>query len=344
MGDRASVRRYAALHLTHNASTSYQTEAVRWLGAVMRGDGVGLAAQRAQIDRMHRFSLRSLVEWAPAMGLGLEDADTAAHAFARDATTVDERRAAVVALVPYLLNRGRPGAASRLLATAERGLGLRADVGVLELRVYAGLFWDGDSSEAATAARALEAYLDGAPTPQGHVRTAETARCAIAHWHVARGNFSAAEAALARIGPPTVESTPTCVAAARARLAAARQSPHAATALAQLDSLLTAGTEARHLLPGVAALIAAQLHATRGELPQALGYARRRIIWTNQLLATQLREEGRIAALLGDSAAAMRAYVHYLALRSDPEPALTPEVARVQAELRRLGRSSSNQR
>ena len=49
-----------------------------------------------------------------------------------------------------------------------------------------------------------------------------------------------------------------------------------------------------------------------------------------------IREEGRVAALTGDRAGAVRAYEHYLALRSDPEPALRPEVERVRAELARL--------
>jgi len=54
------------------------------------------------------------------------------------------------------------------------------------------------------------------------------------------------------------------------------------------------------------------------------------------LLSTQLREEGRLAALVGDTAAAVRAYRHYLALRNDPEPVLRPEVERIRAELERL--------
>ncbi len=64
---------------------------------------------------------------------------------------------------------------------------------------------------------------------------------------------------------------------------------------------------------------------------------RRAYNWSNsQYLATFLREEGRLAALTGDRAGAIRAYQHYLALRSDPEPSLKPEVDRVRAELARL--------
>jgi hypothetical protein len=53
-------------------------------------------------------------------------------------------------------------------------------------------------------------------------------------------------------------------------------------------------------------------------------------------LASFLREEGRLAARLGDTVGAVRAYRHYLVHRRDPEPTLRPEVDRVRAELARL--------
>jgi hypothetical protein len=55
-------------------------------------------------------------------------------------------------------------------------------------------------------------------------------------------------------------------------------------------------------------------------------------------LAPHLREEGRLAALTGDTAGAVSAYRHYLALRSDPEPAVRPGVEAVRAELAKLAK------
>ena len=55
-------------------------------------------------------------------------------------------------------------------------------------------------------------------------------------------------------------------------------------------------------------------------------------------LAPHLREQGRLAALTGDTAGAVGAYRHYLALRSGAEPALRPGVDSVRAELARLER------
>jgi ATP/maltotriose-dependent transcriptional regulator MalT len=252
----------------------------------------------------------------------------------------------VAGLVPFFLNRGRPGEASRLLATAERGFGTGADVGVLEFRIYAALHWDGDTSEGAAAARALESYLAGAPTPARHVRDPRTASCALAHWRLAAGDMAGAEAALGRIRrldaaapSPLIESTRVCAVTIEAQLAAARHRPEAAAVLERLDTLLRAGSDPRHLVPFLANLIAARLYEERGDLQRALGFARRRNLFAagaNLLLSRQLREEGRLAALVGDHAGAVRAYRHYLALRSDPEPTLRSQGERVRAELERL--------
>ena len=54
------------------------------------------------------------------------------------------------------------------------------------------------------------------------------------------------------------------------------------------------------------------------------------------LLAVFLGQEGHLAALTGDREGAVRAYQHYLVLRSDPEPSVKPEVERVRSELARL--------
>jgi hypothetical protein len=52
--------------------------------------------------------------------------------------------------------------------------------------------------------------------------------------------------------------------------------------------------------------------------------------------ATMLRQEGRLADLAGDRHGAIEAYRRYLALRTNPEPALKPQVERVRTELARL--------
>lgn len=49
-----------------------------------------------------------------------------------------------------------------------------------------------------------------------------------------------------------------------------------------------------------------------------------------------LREEGRLAALTGDTAGAINAYQHYLTLRTDPDPVLQPDVDAVRSALAAL--------
>jgi hypothetical protein len=53
------------------------------------------------------------------------------------------------------------------------------------------------------------------------------------------------------------------------------------------------------------------------------------------------REEGRLAALTGDTAGAILAYGRYLALRDDAEPRLQPRVRQVRRALAELERAST---
>jgi hypothetical protein len=87
-------------------------------------------------------------------------------------------------------------------------------------------------------------------------------------------------------------------------------------------------------------LVIARLAEAQGDLPLALRAVRRgiggRLLLSTYYLSTFLREEGSLAALAGDTAGAIRAYHHYLALRPDPEPEVKPEVEQVRAELAKL--------
>lgn len=73
------------------------------------------------------------------------------------------------------------------------------------------------------------------------------------------------------------------------------------------------------------------MYEARGSPTGALRALRRRDFLYGGLeyLSTALREEGRLAELTGDRASAIRAYQHYLRLRSNPEPGLAAEVSTV---------------
>ena len=125
-------------------------------------------------------------------------------------------------------------------------------------------------------------------------------------------------------------------------MAAASRSADAPERLRQLDSALADPVEVPWASYGN--LIAARLHEERGEIPAALAAVRRRrvgIAWFPHYVK-YLREEGRLAALTGDRAGAIRAYRHYLALRGEAEPALQPEVKRVREELEAVERESTD--
>jgi hypothetical protein len=83
-------------------------------------------------------------------------------------------------------------------------------------------------------------------------------------------------------------------------------------------------------------LVVAQLAEAQGDLVLALRAVRRgaggfaTFPWYR---ATFFREEGRLATLAGDTAGAVRAYQHYLAIRPHPEPAVAAEDAAVRARL-----------
>ena len=109
--------------------------------------------------------------------------------------------------------------------------------------------------------------------------------------------------------------------------------PEAWSRLARADTLARTFNVGESL---GANLVVARLAEIVGDLPLALRAVRRRAGRYDMLpwyLSTFLREEGRLAALTGDTAGAIRAYRHYVALRPDPEPAVRPAVEAVRARL-----------
>lgn len=129
-----------------------------------------------------------------------------------------------------------------------------------------------------------------------------------------------------------------------AQLGALHRRPDALARLEELDSVLLTGPTYGGWLTNagtfggfepVANLIAARLWHERGETARALATVRRRVVGVDPraVYVSQIRDEARYAALVGDRDGAIRAYHHYLALRTDPEPAVRPKVNEVSAEL-----------
>jgi hypothetical protein len=108
--------------------------------------------------------------------------------------------------------------------------------------------------------------------------------------------------------------------------------------VASLDSLFRSGIPMWSFGLAHGNLVLARLYEAQGNLPRAAETIRRQTfgLGVPAYLATYLREEGRLAALTGDRAGAIRAYQHYLVLRDDPEPSVRPQVAEVRKELAKL--------
>jgi len=132
-----------------------------------------------------------------------------------------------------------------------------------------------------------------------------------------------------------------CDAVVAAMRASAAGDARAAAVIARLDSVLRTGPVEFYVGDGAVdhgPIALARLLEAAGDRAGALAALRRRpyFIGWQPFLAASLRDEGRLAAALGDVRGAVRAYEHYLALRANPEPALVAATDSVRAELARL--------
>ena len=111
--------------------------------------------------------------------------------------------------------------------------------------------------------------------------------------------------------------------------------------LDELDSLMRAGPDWFAGALSITATVmanytVARLRESQGDIPAALAAIRRRdvdyfppYLWS---LPAFLRQEGRLAALAGDTTGALQAYDKYLTLRAAPEPPFQPQRDSVVAE------------
>ena len=184
------------------------------------------------------------------------------------------------------------------------------------------------------------------------------ATCVAELWRLEQGALDRARQTITRLQSRAADDSPQslaintiCATILSAMLAGATGQPDAATALDRLDSLLATGPGGLRIGPAVAFtlspafvrtvigispigfedfanLIVARLQERQCDQRAALAAVRRREYAYHRIeyLASHLRQEVRLAALTGDSAGAIRAYQHYLALRSNPEPVLKHEV------------------
>jgi serine/threonine-protein kinase len=324
-GDTAGVRRYAALYLRAD-SASEQAYFIRWRTAVALGDKAALA--ELMKDSAPPFSLVRILGTMQMEAIGLEDVDRVAAALARQQPDAGWLRA-------LALNRGHP---SEDLAIA--GKDPEADPathGYLRSLMEDALYGEGDSAAAAQAFRDLSAAVDR-PSARAQAEGEEQADdiCSLTVWRVLHRDLRTVARAIEQLRKSRETD---CRLVLEAALASAQHRANAGAAIDRADSSMVLLSPAPvGFAPKPLCLVTARMRESLGDLAGALKLIRKRAYFGGGVvfLSTFLREEGRLAALTGDRAGAIRAYRHYLALRTNPEAAVKPEVDRVRAELANL--------
>jgi serine/threonine-protein kinase len=348
LGDTAAASRYERLRLASDTSRFWLV-LQRWQRAYAVGDTARGRAIADSIDlSQYVFGMNQVTFYD---GTGAADIRRGIDSALKKVTDDAQRRGIQRFAHDFELVAGRPSAAVvHLVASADSA----GDVNIPVLKVRDAMIADGDTVAAREGAKVLGA-LEAAPLATDSVRRGNQ-RAAIRTmepWRLTHGDTSQTRHSLDRLhtiarqltGSRRVDAEVE-IAMIEALHADVAQSPDRRATAMKLDSLLRVldypGTNAGRAT--VANLVAARLLEKLGDLRGALAAIRRRSdAWAqnNPYLATQLREQGRIAALSGEREEAIRAYKHFVALRADAEPALQPQVEAVRRELKQLEKASA---
>jgi DNA-binding SARP family transcriptional activator len=202
---------------------------------------------------------------------------------------------------------------------------------------------------AAEAVRSLERMTDGRRSPNVGADDRTLARCWVALWRLQHGDTAGARATR-RYLESDVDWRYRFAGWTRLIdvLVTEAEGGDVRAALLRMDSVvrelpLPTGSLQWDPTPSeVHNLMLARMLRRYGEPERALAAVRRRVYRAvmnfPDALPEYLREEGRLAALVGDTAGALRAYRHYLALRENPDPPWRAPWDSVRAELAALVR------
>jgi serine/threonine protein kinase/TolB-like protein len=344
-GGFAELRRAGTQYLARD-SVSATADFVRWRLAVGTNDLALLRAIRGRFESLELTTLKQIATASQMSGIALEDADRAADIIIKRADP-KERVGALYWAHALALNRGRPRRAMALMR-------LRHELDTAPFDFWNsttsdGVFWDMRDADVAPGVGEREMWLArDTLNPQSGTGTARDYTAGAAYyqslWDWAHGKPAAAASLAAwarRRGRETTD-------AARAILTA--QS-------ADNTDMLLATDAGRDDAPALRARVDTATRngccsgPTQSEVALAIAYERagldsaaldvvRRGRWhyPTFLLSTFLVKEGHLAERVGDRAGAIRAYEHYLALRSDPEPELRAARDSVRAIVDRLKR------
>jgi tetratricopeptide (TPR) repeat protein len=349
--DTAAVRTLSRRLLTAD-STADVAGYVRWRAALELAGSRNVPRLPADLAGLTGPSLKHI--WSTAQLTGdpraLEDAGRAIRRLQDSALTFDMQADALAGDYVLAMNEGRLREAPDLLRTAAGARSYFIPLIRAQL-VRDALFGGGDMGAAERAIEELNRTIADAPSDPTPLDAAAVymALCAAEQWRIVHKQTGTARKSIEqmwalvpilhrdRIGgtsTPIVGAEPSCPRIVEALLADADGASTAA--LARADSLMALGPMETDAMAGN--IILARLWEKAGNIDAALQALRRRphAVLGLFYLAPSLREEGRLAELSGDREGAIRAYRHYLALRSRPDPELQPEVDSVSRSLQRL--------
>jgi serine/threonine protein kinase len=359
-GNAATVHRIVRPYLATD-STSEMAQLLAWLDVAVSGDQRLLRAMHARMPEMQPTALGWIALHAMLLGIDMAGADAALAALRTTVRSEREWQNYRFREWEYLGNRGRLNDLRDRLEVAAReteasgplgelgmSAGLRARTESAMYRIQTSLFWGGDTSGIGVAIPLLEdAYrrtpaADGDPLARAVV--AESA-CFAGLAHTATGAAARAHAATARLHElldgrlelPDRNSHAACAAVLDAAMATRAGRPDARILADRADSLLLRHSPSRRRDMNRVQLVLARTFDALGDPQAGLRVIRRR--QPNNpayFLATILAEEGRLAARAGDRDGAVRAYRHYLVLRTDPDPELAAEVQQIREQLATL--------
>ena len=343
MDDDAATRRLAAL-MEGPVTAGFADGTMLWAAAVTLGDSAGARRWREQGNESHINFVTKLVKiplHAVTAGLPLGDARWANQTLRRDGATEQERGAAQLGEFAVAAAEGR-------------------------LIAFGGWRFDGAGFGNPWVAANLirQALIEPGYEPQVRqlIREYDPTRwppvrdCFVELYRVSTGDTSSTRQAIQRFrafassNPPPIDAASwrplefrVCPLLLETLLEAPPFSSRGGKHLDELEALMRTGPRwftGAAVGPTSPVSIAnwtiARLREREGNIPAALAAIRRRemsyypeYLW---ILPALLRQEGRLAALVGDTAGARRAYDQYLTLRTDPDPPFQPQRDSVIAE------------
>ncbi len=334
-GDAALLERlfdHTGLAEPLESETTWQ----RWLRAFTRRDAAGLALVRPALRDAPGEDLGGIWQITQRVGFDVQDAVLATEILAERARTAEAMSGVASTQYHLALNRGRPSEAQ---VAATRIAPEWRPLSRLAIQALSAMYGDGDSVAGVAAARELASEVRRPlATDAAELRSQMIHVCVSAQWSLLHGDAGPVGAALEKLRTPEPGANAAmrafygnCALTLAAWRAVLERRADAHVLVSRLDSLQRVGTPWHWALPEHR--VTARLWGALDEPVLALRAIRRRRQETVSYLGADLGAEAELALQAADTAGAMAAWRHYLALRADPEPSMRATVDSVRARL-----------